>query len=317
MPSGWSPARGSSVNKKPILILGATGVFGTLIAEDLSDLPLIVGSRSLARACSLASRLPCAEGRAIDLGGPLEFSGASIVIHCAGPYQGQDLRVVEACERAGAWYVDIADAQDYLAKLKGRPRVLGGMSTIPALVVTLARGLGPGPVEAYLYMGNQNEKGAAAITSLLEGIRRGYWRHRESVEFPFGKRPMHTFESADAAIAFKAGFDLDFINRGFVFARELFRMGMPLPPPGPLIRLSNLFRGLGGGKGCLMVRVNGRRAWVIAEPRGQRVAALPASLAARLLWEGRELRPLPDTFSPGELEGALRARGFQVGHDEF
>lgn len=291
-------------------------MFGTLIAEDLSDLPLVIASRSLDRARALAARLPRAEARAVDLSGALDFSGASIVIHCAGPYQGQDLRVVEACAKAGAWYVDIADARDYLEKLRGRPRVLGGMSTIPALVVTLARGLGPGPVKAYLYMGNRNEKGAAAIASLLEGIRRGHWRARESVRFPFGKRPMYTFESADPAIAFKAGFDLDPINRGFVFLRELFRMGAPLPPAGAMIRLSNLFRGLGGGKGCLMVEVNGRRAWVIAEPRGQRVAALPASLAARLLWTGRELRPLPDTFEPGELEGALRARGFAVGRDE-
>ena len=302
---------------KPILILGATGVFGTLIAEDLADLPLVLASRTLERARRLASRFPQAEGRAIDLGKPLDFSFASIVVHCAGPYQGQDLRVVDACPRAGAWYVDIADARDYLAKLRGRPRVLAGMSTIPALVLALARDLGTSPVKAYLFMGNQNEKGAAAIRSLLEGIRRGYWREREYVRFPFGMRPMHTFESADPAIAFKCGFDLDFVNRGFVFARELFRLGLPLPPPGPLIRLSNLFRRFGGGKGCVMVVVGSRRAWVIAEPRGQRVAALPAALAARRLWEGRELRPLPDTFERGELEEALRARGFAVGRDEF
>ena len=311
-------------NPRPILILGGTGVFGTLIAEDLADLPLVIASRNLDRARALAARLPNAGARAIDLAALPDLSFASIVIHCAGPYQGQDLRVVEACARAGAWYVDIADAQDYLAKLRGRPRVLGGMSTIPALVVTLARGLGPGPVRAFLYMGNRNEKGAAAIRSLLEGIRRGYWREREYVDFPFGRRPMHTFESADPAIAFKCGFDLDFVNRGFALLRELFRMGFPLPPGGPMIRLSNTFRGLGGGKGCLMVAVGsstgwergGRRAWVIAEPRGQRVAALPAALAARRIWEGRELRPLPDTFEPGELEAALRARGFEVGRDE-
>jgi hypothetical protein len=301
---------------KPILILGGTGVFGTLIAEDLADLPLVIASRRLEKARALASRLPRAEARAIDLAEPLDFSFASIVIHCAGPYQGQDLRVVEACARAGAWYVDIADAWDYLAKLRGRPRVLAGMSTIPALVVTLARGLGPGPVRAFLFMGNQNEKGAAAITSLLEGIRRGYWQEREYVRFPFGARPMHTFESADPSIAFKCGFDLDFINRGFMFLRELFRMGAPLPPPGLMSRFSSLFRGRGGGKGCLLVEVGRRRAWVAAEPRGQRVASLPAALAARLLWQGRELRPLPDTFEPGELEGALRARGFEVGRDD-
>jgi hypothetical protein len=303
--------------QKPILILGATGVFGTLIAEDLANLPLVLASRTLERARSLASRFPRAEGRAIDLAGSLDFAFASIVIHCAGPYQGQDLRVVDACARAGAWYIDIADARDYLEKLRGRPRVLAGMSTIPALVLTLARELGAGPIKAYLFMGNQNEKGEAAIRSLLEGIRRGYWSDREFVQFPFGKRPMHSFESADPAIAFKCGFDLDFVNRGFGFARELFRIGLPLPPPGPMIRLSNLFRKMGGGKGCLLVEVNGRRAWVIAEPRGQKVAALPASLAARRLWEGRELRPLPDTFERNELEEALRARGFVVGRDDF
>jgi saccharopine dehydrogenase-like protein len=300
---------------KPILILGGTGVFGTLIAEDLSDLPLVLASRSLERARAAASRFPGADARAIDLSGPLDFSFASIVIHCAGPYQGQDLRVVEACDRAGAWYVDIADAQDYLAKLKGRPRVLAGMSTIPALVVTLARGLGPGPVKAYLYLGNRNEKGAAAIQSLLEGIRRGAWREREAVRFPFGTRPAYTFESADPSIAFKVGFELDAVNRGFVILRELFRAGVPLPPAGLMERLSGAFSRLGEAKGCLLVEVGGKRAWVTGETRGQRMATLPAALAARLLWSGRALRPLPDTFAPDELEAAFRARGFVIGRE--
>jgi hypothetical protein len=300
---------------KPILILGGTGVFGTLIAEELRDLPLILASRSLDRARRAAARIPGAEGRAIDLDRPLDVSFASIVIHCAGPYQGQDLRVADACSRGGAWYVDIADAGDYLARLRGRPRVLAGMSTIPALVWTLARSLGAGPIRAHLYMGNQNEKGGAAITSLLLGIRRGYWRHREYVRFPFGFRPMHSFESADPSIEFKCGFDLDVINRGFILLRELFRIGAPLPPPGPLMTLSSLFRRQGGGRGCLLVERGGRRAWVIAEHRGQRVAALPAALAARRLWEGRELRPLPDTFEPGELERFLESRGIAIGRD--
>jgi len=301
---------------RPILILGGTGVFGTLIAEDLADLPLVIASRRIEQARALASRLPRAEARAMDLASPLDFSFASIVIHCAGPYQGQDLRVVEACGRAGAWYVDIADSPDYLGKLRGRPRALGGMSTIPALVVTLARSLRSGPVRAHLFLGNRNEKGAAAISSLLLGIRRGYWREREYVRFPFGARPMHTFESADPSIPFKCGFDLDFVNRGFILLRELFRMGVPLPPAGPVRWLSTLFGALGGGEGCLMVEGGGRRAWVFARARGQRMAALPASLAARLLWQGRQLRPLPDTFEPGELEEALRAQGFEVGRDD-
>lgn len=300
---------------KPILLLGGTGVFGTLIAEDLRDLPLLIGSRSLDRARAAASRIPGAEGRAVDLDGPLDFSSASIVVHCAGPYQGQDLRVVEACARAGAWYVDIADAQDYLARLKGRPRVLAGMSTTPALVLALARSLGTGPVRAHLYLGNRNEKGASAIASLLQGIRRGYWARRRMVRFPFGPRPMHSFESADPAIEFTCGFDLDAINRGFTLLRELHRMGFPLPPAGPLQRLSRLFKGLGESRGCLLVEAGAGRAWVLSESRGQRMAVLPAIHAVRRLWEGASLRPLPDTFELGELEAVLRARGFEVGRD--
>ncbi len=295
-----------------IVILGGTGVFGGLVAEELADLPLVIGSRNLERARAAAAKLPRAEGRRIDLEGPLEFHDASVVVHCAGPYRGQDLRVVEACERAGAWYVDLADEKPYLDRVAGRPRVLAGMSSIPGLAVTLARALGGGTARAFLYIGNRNAKGSAAFTTLLKGIQRGGWSHREFVRFPFGLRAMHHFESPVPGMEFKVGFELPAVNRLFSLARELFRMGVPLPPAGPLLAGANLLSGPGTGMGCLLVETPRGRAWALSTNRGQRMAAIPAALAARLLHEGGSLRPLPDTFEPGELFDALRRRDFEV-----
>lgn len=91
-----------------IVVLGATGHFGTRISRRLAGEPgtrLTVTGRSLTAAESLAA-IPADENEGRDVvaavldqdsdhyGRELAILDPDIVIHTAGPYQGQDYRVV-------------------------------------------------------------------------------------------------------------------------------------------------------------------------------------------------------------------------------
>jgi len=113
--------------KPRVVVLGGTGHFGARICRRLAkepDLELIVTSRSEARAESLAAELqdkPAAvSAAAVDQDAPsladwLGELNPTVVIHTAGPYQGQDYRVAQACIDAGCHYVDLADGRDFVA----------------------------------------------------------------------------------------------------------------------------------------------------------------------------------------------------------
>jgi hypothetical protein len=73
----------------------------------------------------------------------------NLVIHLAGPFQGQDHTVAEACLEAEAAYIDLADGRDFVAKFstldatareKGIPLVTGA-STLPAFSSAIVDGM--------------------------------------------------------------------------------------------------------------------------------------------------------------------------------
>ena len=75
-----------------------------------------------------------------------------LVIHCAGPFQGQDYRVSRAALAAGAHYVDLADGREFVARFPERNDVmakaadriaLSGASTLPALSTAVIDSLQP------------------------------------------------------------------------------------------------------------------------------------------------------------------------------
>ena len=114
-----------------VTVLGGYGIFGGRIAEALahdgSCRVRIVG-RSAKIGQNFAHRVGAdfyacsvddndALGRAID--------GSFLVIHTAGPFQGVDYRVARECLRAGAHYLDLADAAT-------SSRVLASSSRMPA-----------------------------------------------------------------------------------------------------------------------------------------------------------------------------------------
>ncbi len=133
------------------LVLGGYGNFGARISRALAGEPqadLLVAGRDEARARQFAAGLgPQARGIALDvsapdLAGALRRTGAELVIHTAGPFQGQSYGVAQAAAAAGAHYVDLADGRRFVCDLpaaldstfKAADRTaVTGASTVPAL----------------------------------------------------------------------------------------------------------------------------------------------------------------------------------------
>lgn len=133
------------------LVLGGYGFFGARISAMLAatkGLRVLVGGRDRARAQGTVRRLrlpeDCAvvvDARAPGLARTLRELSADLVIHTAGPFQGQDYRVARAAIEAGCHYIDLADARDFVAGIGALASaavargvsVVSGASSVPAL----------------------------------------------------------------------------------------------------------------------------------------------------------------------------------------
>lgn len=140
---------------KRVVVIGGTGNFGRRICRrlvDESNVELIVTSRDPARAAAVTADLPAlhesaqlhAEGLdqfSRDFRAKLRNLRPDIVVHTAGPYQGQDYRVAEACIDCESHYVDLADGRQFVegfGDLDGAARRAGlflvtGASTLPGV----------------------------------------------------------------------------------------------------------------------------------------------------------------------------------------
>jgi hypothetical protein len=134
-----------------VLVLGAYGFFGRRICEPLARNPrlrLLLAGRDASRATALAYQLglTAEHARRIDahdprLGALLRKLGVNLVIHAAGPFQGQDYHVARAAIEAGSHYLDLADGRDFVAGITrldvparaAQVAVVSGASTLPAL----------------------------------------------------------------------------------------------------------------------------------------------------------------------------------------
>ena len=134
-----------------VLVLGGYGFFGQRISAALaatSALRVLLGGRDLARATAAARALglPSAQAVRIDahdvaLASALRRLQVDILVHTAGPFQGQDYAVARAAIEAGCHYIDLADGRRFVAgigSLTGPASMAGvsvisGASSVPAL----------------------------------------------------------------------------------------------------------------------------------------------------------------------------------------
>jgi saccharopine dehydrogenase-like NADP-dependent oxidoreductase len=134
-----------------VLVLGGYGFFGARIAAALasdSRIQLLLGGRDAAKAAQTAQNLglPAEHGVGVDahrsdFADRLVALQVQLVIHTAGPFQGQAYDVPRAAIAAGCHYVDLADGRRFvagIAELDGDARrrgvsVISGASSVPAL----------------------------------------------------------------------------------------------------------------------------------------------------------------------------------------
>jgi len=123
---------------------------------------LVVTSRSQAKAQAIVDQLQALDSAATVSAAGLDQSSEdfesdltalrpNLVIHTAGPYQGQNYRVAKACVQAGSHYIDLADGRDFVQGFdsldaeakKNELLLVSGASTLPgvsSVVINSLRG---------------------------------------------------------------------------------------------------------------------------------------------------------------------------------
>jgi len=179
---------------KRILILGGYGTFGKLIAEGLAvrnGIEILLGGRNMDKAGQACREL--AKGKCVAKISParvdiqntafvddLKQLAPDLVIHTAGPFQGQDYTVPLACIEAGCHYIDLADDRRFvcdIGKLNERARssnvlVVTGASSVPGLTSTvidffLKEFSRLDLIDFCIVPGYKTERGAATIQGIL------------------------------------------------------------------------------------------------------------------------------------------------------
>jgi saccharopine dehydrogenase-like NADP-dependent oxidoreductase len=187
------------VKNFPVIIVGATGVFGRLLVEQLvaSDVqPLVLSGRHLQTLEALRTEIaPHAEVLALDRlkAGPAELQSyrGGLLIDAAGPFQNSGLQLIEACIASGVNYMDLADARDFVARV---PLLDAAAKTAGVFVIS---GVSSTPALSHAVLDHLTE-GWKSIHSIFVGITPGNRTPRgESVVraiLSFAGAPMQVFQ---------------------------------------------------------------------------------------------------------------------------
>lgn len=236
-----------------VTVLGATGLFGARICRLLASDPAMAvtaAARDRAKLEVLHRELGVAT-TTLDLAGDwhaaLAATEPDLVIHTAGPFQGQDYAVAEFCVAMGAHYVDLADARGFVARIGALDEaargagvlVASGASSVPALSSAVVDHLRDGMeqidvIDIAITPGNRAPRGRATVAAILSYVghslrwwRGGRWDevagwhdlHRRRLP-TLGRRWFSACDVPDLAL---------FPERYRVRERVLFHAGLELP----------------------------------------------------------------------------------------
>ena len=293
-----------------IVLIGASGVFGARLAAMIArwpDVMLVLTARRLGPLESLRDQLrrdgaaAVIEIAIVDRQDPKDLAALTpfAVVDAAGPFQGGDVRVAHAALAAGAHYLDLADARDFVDRFPatlsaevakaGRWAITGASST-PALSHAALDRLTAGwaqidSVSAAISPGARAPRGLAVIRAILTWAGRdmgifqdGAWRTRPGWSQPrrqvfpgLGRRWTSLAETPDLDLLqrrfqpretaeFRAGLELHLQHLG-LWALSLLRRGRILKTLVPLAHL------LGDAAG-LLARFGSDRGGMVVEARG-------------------------------------------------
>ncbi len=325
---------------KTVLILGATGLFGGHLARQLIEtgrFDVICAGRTEATLKAFSN---AHGGRyiAFNRSSP-EASLAQIkpfaVVDAAGPFQSYNsYAFARACITAGAHYLDIADAPDFvqnitsldaLAKANGLTAI-SGASTTPALTSAVVQSFNMpqiDTIETTILPGNQTPRGLSVMRAILGQVGQPMqlweggvwqpahgWSRLSRTALKVGStqlkpRPASLVNTPDALLAahFKAntvipraGLELGLFHHALRLARFLpFPLGRLTKPAHTV---AGWFQSFGSDLGGMRVRATGggiTKTWDIIAPDGHG-PKIPVQPAALLL----------DTLANGQVASGAR-----------
>jgi NAD(P)-dependent dehydrogenase (short-subunit alcohol dehydrogenase family) len=263
---------------KNVLLIGATGVFGQRLAHHLAafeSIHLTLTSRDIKKADALAKKIKATgpnapiDAVALDtkkgLSQQLAILKPWLVIDASGPFQSADYSVPDAVLDAGAHYLDLADAREYLkgfvqmdfkAKAAGLVALAGASST-PALSSAVIAALTKDwaridCVDIAIVPGGKSDVGPAVINAILTyvgkpvpSLSKGVygtitaWVNSQIIDVPgLGKRRIAPVETADVDLVaphykvqqrllFQAGLESPIEQWGIIMLSHLKRLGLP------------------------------------------------------------------------------------------
>lgn len=178
-----------------VLLIGATGVFGSRLAQRAAMEPgikLTLAARDRGRLNALAVRLGGLPVRQVDRTkiDATDLAGHDVVIDAAGPFQTAAPDVIEAAIAAGISYIDLADGRAFVAAIGDHDSaamsagisVTTGASSVPALshavIDALTRRGEPDQwvriddIRIGIFPGNRAPRGLAVVQAILSYVGR-------------------------------------------------------------------------------------------------------------------------------------------------
>jgi hypothetical protein len=183
------------LTQRRVLIVGGTGHFGQLLAEDLTrhaDCQIVLTSTYPVKS----PRFPTVVANLHDVTSVEQaLRGAAVAICAAGPFQTLPTTLAELCMSRGIHYIDLADDRGFVCKVRSLAAqhnqlpsaVCTAWSTVSALSSLLARIASNDLTEVesvYIHMapGNRLPRRKATIAALLSSVgqplhifRNGQW----------------------------------------------------------------------------------------------------------------------------------------------
>src|SRR5258706_3600512 len=114
-------------DKRPVVLYGASGFSGRLVAEFLREynIPFVAAGRNRARIQEVMNHVPgieTADYEIVETHGTIDelvklFQGAKVVCNTVGPFMYNGPVVVEASLNAGCHYVDIGGEQTWVREV--------------------------------------------------------------------------------------------------------------------------------------------------------------------------------------------------------
>jgi hypothetical protein len=311
---------------KTVLILGATGLFGGHLARQLIDdarFDVVAAGRTEA---TLKAFTKAHGGRYIAFNrsrpeAALNEVKPFAVVDTAGPFQSYGPAFARACLMAGAHYLDIADAPDFVQNISSLNTLakaqnlaaLAGASTTPALTSAVLTAFNMpiiDNIETTILPGNQTPRGLSVMRAILGQVGQpmrlwegGTWQQARGWSrlshtalqvgnTHFLPRPASLVNTPDSLLAAhfyaqtvipRAGLELGLFHHTLRFARFLpFPLGVFTKPAH---MVAGWFQGFGSDMGGMRVRATGggtTKTWDLIAPDGHG-PKIPVQPAAILL----------------------------------